>query len=263
MELGLDRLILLAVVGSALFLAIAVFLVFFVVFYQKRMLQKKMETQALESDYQRQLLQSTIESQEKERRRIASELHDGAGAMLSAAKLNLAMIGSGVIPKEEYAETVKDSKDMLDETIETIRRISKDLLPSSLEQFGLVKAIEELADKLSSSTTKVLFTRSIQSKNCLSKSQQLLVYRIVQELLNNALKHAEASKITISLKEENPYLVTVSDNGKGFDLEATKGDIKKGVGLYNIENRVSVLGGEVKFSSEKGVGTTIIIAFNS
>ncbi len=225
------------------------------------MLQKKMETQKIETDYQRKLLQSTIESQEKERKRIASELHDGVGAMLSATKLNLGMITNGTIPKEELKEVVCESKDMIDETIDTVRRISKDLLPSSLEQFGLAKALEELTEKLSNQNTHVTFELIESKDHTLDVQRQLLTFRIVQELINNALRHSEASLVKVVVKVDDSFQIVVSDNGEGFDLEATRKDIKKGVGLYNIENRVSLLNGEVKFESKEGKGTTISIIF--
>ncbi len=256
-----DSLVLLILLGTTVTLFLSGSLVFFVVFYQKRMLQKKMEAQALESDYQRKLLQTTIDSQEKERKRIASELHDGAGALLSAAKLNLGMITSGVIKPNETAATVRDTKDMLDDTIDTIRRVSKDLLPSSLEQFGLLNAIEELANKLNTASHNIEVIHKGSSVTHLNTNEELLVYRVIQELLNNAIKHAEASEILVSLTFGEINELQVKDNGKGFNLSQIKGDIKKGVGIYNIENRVSILNGNVDIDSEKGKGTTITITF--
>lgn len=262
MESNLDTLIIIAIAGTSIFLFISGFVVFFVVFYQKRMLQKKMELQDIEAEYQRSMLQSTIDSQEKERKRIASELHDGVGAMLSAAKLNLGMLLSGAIPKEESTEAVDETKAMIDETIETVRRISKDLLPSSLEQFGIAQAVEELCEKLSNQTTKVLFEQGA-GKIDLDVHQELLLYRITQELINNALKHARASEIRVNLNADDGISLSVTDNGVGFDKELVEGDIKKGVGLYNIENRVSLLNGELIFNSEKDKGTAITIKLAS
>ena len=258
MESNLDTLINVAVAGTSIFLFISGFVVFFVVFYQKRMLQKKMELQDKDAEYQRNMLQSTIDSQEKERKRIAAELHDGVGAMLSAAKLNLGMMLSGAIPKEESAEAVDETKAMIDETIETVRRISKDLLPSSLEQFGISQAVKELCEKLSNASTKITFEQN-NSKFELDVDQELLLYRITQELINNALKHAQASEIKVRLNAEEYITLSVIDNGIGFDKKLIERDIKKGVGLYNIENRVSLLNGELLFDSEKGKGTSITI----
>ncbi len=253
--------VLMLVLGTLGMVSLTGFIVLFVFYYQKKMLKNKIDQQQLEADYQQQLLQSTIDSQEKERKRIASELHDGVGAMLSAAKLNLGMIATGAIPAEEAAEATAETKQMIDETIETVRRISKDLLPSSLEQFGFGQAINELCQKLSNSQTQIRFEKSGSEALKLTMPQQLLLYRICQELINNALKHAQASEVDIMLLIEKKMQLLVKDNGKGFEIEKIKGDIKKGVGLYNIENRVSLLNGTVTFKSELGKGTQIAIEF--
>ena len=246
------------IIGTMGMLFLAGSIIFFVIFYQKRMLQNKMEKQMLETDYQKQLLDSTIDSQEKERKRIASDLHDGVGAMLSAAKLNLNMLKGGTIPANEMIEAVGETKDMIDETIETVRRISKDLLPSSLEKFGLNMAVQELCDKLTNAETRVTFDQSGEYAG-LDAQKELMIYRVIQELINNALKHSEAETISIKMQQNDHLQITVEDNGKGFDLEATKNDIKKGVGLYNIENRVSLLDGDVDFVSSPGNGAKVTI----
>lgn len=258
MENPASDIIILLIVGTSVMLLLAGSIIFFVIYYQKRMLQNKIATQQLEADYQKQLLQSTIDSQEKERKRIASDLHDGVGAMLSAAKLNLNMLRSGAIPAEELQEAIGETKGMIDETIETVRRISKDLLPSSLEAFGLSKAVEELCEKLDNPKTAISYDEG-NTPAKLPQQEELLIFRIIQELINNALKHAEASEIRVCINWSDPLTVEVTDDGKGFNLAEIKGDIKKGVGLYNIENRASLIGGQVIFQSEPGKGSAIKI----
>lgn len=253
-----DNLIVILIVGTSVTLFLAGSIIFFVVFYQKRMLQKKMELQNLEADYQRQLLQSTIDSQEKERKRIAADLHDGVGAMLSAGKLNLNMLKSGAIPKEEQKGALEETKGIIDETIETVRRISKDLMPTALESFGLAKALLELCQKLGNKHLLINFVETGKGTE-LNPAHQLLLYRIIQELVNNAIKHAEASKIEVVLDWHQPLQIMVTDNGKGFDLSQVKQDIKRGVGLYSIENRVSLIKGQVEITTNPGRGTSIKI----
>ncbi|MBL6446316.1 sensor histidine kinase [Fulvivirga sp. 29W222] len=262
MESEASNILVLLIVGTSVMLLLAGSIVFFVIYYQKRMLQNKIATQELESGYQKQLLLTTIDSQEKERKRIASDLHDGVGAMLSAAKLNLNMLKSGAIPKEELAEALGETKDMIDETIETVRRISKDLLPSSLEVFGLSKAVQELCEKLDNPKTHVEYEVKGEEVT-LTRQQELLIYRMIQELVNNALKHAEASVINVDISWNDPLTVTVQDDGKGFNPDEIRGDIKRGVGLYSIENRASLIGGEVFFESQPGAGATINITIKN
>lgn len=258
----ISNIVVLLIVGTSITLLMAGSIIFFLIYYQKRMLQNKIATQELESGYQKQLLLTTIDSQEKERKRIASDLHDGVGAMLSAAKLNLNMLRSGAIPKEELMEALGETKDMIDETIETVRRISKDLLPSSLDVFGLSKAVEELCEKLDNPKTRVKY-EAHGDEVALTKQQELLVYRMIQELINNALKHAEASVIRVNINWEESLTVTVHDDGKGFNVEEIRGDIKRGVGLYSIENRAGLIGGSVVFKSQPGEGTTVNIYIKS
>lgn len=253
-----ESLIVILIVGTSVTLFLAGSIIFFVVFYQKRMLQKKMELQNLEADYQRQLLQSTIDSQEKERKRIAADLHDGVGAMLSATKLNLNMLKSGAIPQEEQPEALEETKEIIDETIETVRRISKDLMPTALESFGLAKALQELCEKLSNKHLSINFVETGKEPE-LDQAHQLLLYRIVQELVNNAIKHAEADEIQLIIDWHEPLQIIVEDNGKGFDLSEVKQDIKRGVGLYSIENRVSLIKGKVEINTNPGQGTSIKI----
>ncbi len=234
--------------------------IFFIIYYQKRMLQNKMQQQALESEYQKKLLETTIESQEAERKRIASELHDGVGAMLSAAKLNLNFLKTFTENKEDE-EAITETKEIIDETIDTVRRISKDLLPSSLEKFGLIAAIKEFSEKVNVGITKVHFNHE-EGDVSLPKDHELPVYRLVQEVVNNALKYAEAENIDIFLNNKEHFKLTIQDTGNGFDINAVRDDVTKGVGLYNIENRVNMLGGTMKLESEPGKGTRYTIELN-
>ncbi|MEL7002419.1 MAG: ATP-binding protein [Bacteroidota bacterium] len=159
-------------------------------------------------------------------------------------------------------EAVGETKGMINDTIETVRRISKDLLPSSLEKFGLSQALEELCEKVSNPITKVVYEQKGEALE-IPISKQLLLYRMVQELVNNALKHAEAPQIDVKFNWHTGLDLIVKDNGKGFDLEATRKDIKKGVGLYNIENRASLLDGDVTFESSPGKGAMVKIVIKN
>ena len=129
------------VVGTAGMLILAGGIIFFVLSYQRRVLRHKLEMQQMDFNYQQLLLEATVESQEKERRRVASELHDGVGAMLSAVKLNLNLLQSTL---NGNREAITETKKMLDETIENVRRISKALLPAGLEKVGLTPTLSEL-----------------------------------------------------------------------------------------------------------------------
>ena len=213
----------------------------------------------MDDDYQRNLIQSSLFLQEKERKRIASELHENVGAMLSAAKLNLGMILHGTLPDHEFDNAVIEAKQMIDETIKSIRRISNDLAPSSLEQFGLSRALHELCSNLTNSQTQVIFNSNESALQAINIVHQLPLYRIAQELIKNALQHANASVIEVNLISDSFLKLSVMDNGQGFD---TKSELKKGLGLYDIENRLGLLKGTIDFKSCVGEGTTAIITLN-
>ncbi|TRX58706.1 sensor histidine kinase [Fulvivirga sp. M361] len=255
------NLVIILVIGTSVTLFLSIAIISFVVYYQKRMLQIKMERQTLESEYQSRLLQATLESQEKERKRLASELHDGVGAMLSATKLSLNFLKKSKL-NNDALESVSEAKDMIDDAIDTVRRISKDLLPASLEKFGLSEALREFCDKVSSTQVNVIFN-DYGIKPLLERKDELPVYRVVQEIVNNALKHAQAKNINIIIRSEGYFDLTIDDDGKGFNIEAVKSDINKGVGLYNIENRVKMLKGTMDVKSEAGIGTTYKITIKN
>jgi signal transduction histidine kinase len=233
--------------------------VIFVKLFYILMPQEKTNKQPIDDDYQRNLIQSTLYLQEKERKRIASVLHEEVGAMLSAARLNLGMILNKTLPANEFDNAVIEAKQMIDETIESIRRISNDLLPSSLEQFGLSRALDELCTNLTTAQIQVIFSADDLASQAINLVHPLSLYRIAQELINNALQHAEASIIEVNLSSDTFLSLSVADNGKGFD---TKSEFKNGLGLYDIENRLGLLKGTIDYKSQSGGGTTIIIKLN-
>jgi two-component system NarL family sensor kinase len=232
-------------------------IVIFVVFYQKRMIKEQMTRQALEFEYQQKMLQAELESQETERRRLAADLHDSIGGMLSTIRVGLATMAR-MLPEPQ---SIDQTKQMLDDTITSVRRISRDLMPSTLEKFGLIHALKELCERFSA--TSKIDINFIQDGdfNSLDKTRELMIFRIVQELLNNAVKHSQAREINVSLKASSKLCVTVQDDGVGFDAEALKKDTQngKGLGLFNIENRARLLGAKVEYGTEMKQGSKTIL----
>ena len=216
--------------------------------------------QQMDFRYQQQLLEATVESQEKERKRVASELHDGVGAMLSAVKLNL-----NLLQMNGNGEAISETKKMLDETIENVRRISKALLPAGLEKVGPTSTLGELCQKLDNvGQLSVRFNCSGEVQR-LPVEKELMVFRIAQELVNNSIKHAEAKHIWVSLDwTEEEMKLAVVDDGKGIDLkklEAQSG-VEKGIGLYNIENRANLLNSRLRYEKHEPTGTSISMTLN-
>ncbi len=248
-------------VGTIGMVLLALSILFFFITYQKRMLKKQLELNETRARQQEEILKNTISAQEKERKRIAQDLHDEVGSMLSVVKLNVGRIekkSEEPLAKELAAET----KTYLDEVITQVRCISRSLLPPSLEKLGLYFALEELANWVNKSEQlKIVCWKSGQQFR-FENNKELAVFRIVQELLNNAIKHSGAGLININLRfsPKNNLMISVTDNGTGFNLEDK---MNAGLGLKNLESRAQIMDAKFKIKSIPGKGTTAIIYLNT
>lgn len=231
-------------------------LFFFFLTYQKRLLKKQLELNKVKQDQQEEILRNTISAQEKERKRIAQDLHDEVGAMLSVVKLNV-----GRIEKKSEEQTTKnlatETKTYLDDVITQVRRISRALLPPSLEKLGLFYALEELVNWVNKSDQINIVCWKGGEQVRLDIQKELALFRITQELLNNAIKHSAADQIAIKVRFGAKLMaISVSDNGNGFDIHEK---MATGLGLKNLESRTQIIGGQFKLKSAKGRGTLAII----
>ena len=196
-----------------------------------------------------------IESQEAERKRIASELHDGLGQSLVVIK-NRAMLG---IKKGDDKERVAKELDSISESasqaLDEVREITNNLRPQLLDRLGLTRAINSMLKKVAG---VIEITGEIDSiDNIFNESEEISVYRIVQESLNNVIKHSDASTAIVKIKRtENRIIVTIEDNGKGFEVENVKSK-SGGLGLVGLRERTQLLNGEFSIESKIGEGTKI------
>jgi two-component system, NarL family, sensor kinase len=201
----------------------------------------------------KQSLLTEITTLEKERSRMASDLHDEVGPLLSAIKLR---IGSLDIHGEEDEEEVRKTETQIDTLIKRMREISFDLMPTSLTRKGLAAALNEFIEYCSKSNVLKISFKYVDIQ--LTQLQSINLYRIVQEIIHNTIKHAEALELLIELKKEkNKIVLATKDNGKGFDYEEKSGEAK-GLGLQNLLRRTEIIGGKMFFESKKGKGTTYI-----
>lgn len=242
-------------IGSMLgmFLLSLSIVVFFVV-YQRRLLKQQQAHQKKEADYQQQLLRANFQSQERERNRIGKDLHDEVGALLTTTKLYFQHLDQKNDP-DRFTEIKGKAFSLLEETMNTVRRVSHDLRPVVLERLGLVEAILNVVDKINSSgQIEVQFKHSLTMEP--NGEYALNWYRIIQELINNTLKHAEASLIVIDLKtDKDQVILNYSDNGKGLDEGS---DTKAGLGIQNIRSRISLMQGSLEIM-EKAKGFEVIL----
>lgn len=237
-------------VGTGAILLLVTAIVLFVVFYQKKMLQQQMERQQIESAYQRKMLLATLESQENERRRISKELHDGVGVMIQSVLTNVQALGTQVA-----ADVRHDITEAVQETHQTLREISFDLMPASLETFGLIHALRDMCARLGKrGTTTVSFTG--EDATDIPADQQVLLYRIAQEAVSNAWRHAQASHIAVSLtRQPDHILLRITDNGRGIPTEALHNS--SGLGLFNLRTRAELLRAQLDFLNEVPTGTCV------
>lgn len=232
--------ILIGIIGM-LILAIAI-IVFFIL-YQKRLFAQKDKLQALETAYQKDLLQASIQAQENERKRVATDLHDGIGSLLSAIRLYVTQFSKSKNTGISH-ELIQETTEMVDSAIDQARKIAHNLLPSTLERFGAVHAIEDLCKRIQSMSE---LTIKLEYENLpeFSKEQDLAIYRIVQELLSNTLKHAAATNVNIRFHRMPSQLsIFYADNGKNFHFSGQNKDIQ-GLGLKSIASRAQLIGAEL------------------
>ena len=209
----------------------------------------------LEDELQINSMQSMIAGQEVERERIAKDLHDSLGGLLSTIKLQVERIRLGKGGAERSPEVTK-ATDLLDIAVSEVRTISQDLQPGALKRLGLVPAINDLVNRYQSNSGPEISFQHYGIQAVLDQNLALSIFRIVQEILNNAIKHAEATEIFVQLNQEADSLVIlVEDDGKGFDPDKKY----KSMGLENIRSRVNYLRGSLEIDSREGIGTSFII----
>ena len=253
------------VIATSAMLMMAGFAIVFVIYYQKKQLEQEKKLRDVEKNYQKILLETALHSEESERRRIAQDLHDDIGTMLSLTKLSLNQLAklfykdparlSTAPPDLPYFSsprtelTLSKAQTLVEETIVHVRRITRDLVPTTLDQFGLAAAIEEFIHRMGESyPLSVQFHCDSEDMPRQSPRVELALYRIMQELVNNAIKHADCDEIVIDLHlEKGKIELQVTDNGKGFDATAIQTTDQTGLGLRNIESRLSVINGIVSY----------------
>jgi signal transduction histidine kinase/ligand-binding sensor domain-containing protein len=221
-------------------------------FYLTR--QLKIKTRELELK-QSVRMNAIIETEEKERKRIAGELHDGLGQLLSTARLNIAGLDDNVENKDSVL--LKNSLQLLDEACAEVRTISHNMMPGALIRLGLMAAVNELINKINDTEKlKIEFDTNLEER--FSETIEIALYRIVQEVLNNMVRHAEAKNIRVKMgKSKGQLEIRIVDDGKSFDVSQIANS--EGLGWKNIYSRVEILNGSINVESEKGKGTSIFI----
>jgi len=224
---------------------------------QQQELQQQRISQ-LEKDKQLLAIDAMLKGQEEERSRLAKDLHDGLGGMLSGVKLSFVNMKENMIMDAETFQSFEASILRLDDTIAELRKVAHNLMPEALVKFGLNNAVTDFCNAMQlASKIKIIFEPMGLDRQ-LSNTADLYVYRIIQELINNAVKHAAPHQILVQLtKTSDKILLTVEDDGKGFNKEILAS--AKGIGMKNLQQRVDYFKGEIDMESQPGEGTSVNI----
>jgi signal transduction histidine kinase len=236
-------------------------IILFVILYYRRQRLQRQRAEKIEEEHRQQMLEASVDSQESVRRQIGGDLHDEIGTLLSASRMSLTQILKFSDDAVKRERLILETQQQLNDALNNVRRISKDLMPSTLDEFGLILALKDFTQKMTEHTGVLVCFNHGELKEVFDKKIELMLYRSTQELVNNALKHAQATVINITLsKTEERLFLQVSDNGIGFDL-AEVNQPNRGIGIKNIESRISVIkGGQIKFDVEKGRGASFKIS---
>ena len=227
-------------------------------FYRKRRIQHELNLQSTVMKQQDIATKAIISAEENERKRIAADLHDGIGQMMSAAKMNLSAFESEISFKNDSQKNSFDKViSLVDESCKEIRSVSHQMMPNALLKSGLANAVKEFIDKINNRVLKIdLYTEGLNER--IDGNVETVLYRVIQECVNNVIKHSGANNLDISLiKDADGIAVTVEDNGRGFDTNNKQNF--EGIGLKNISSRVEFLKGTVDFDSSPGKGTLVAI----
>lgn len=217
--------------------------------------RRNYKLRAVHSEEKQRLLQNrfraVIEAEENERKRIAQELHDGLGQLLSAARMSISSLD-----EEEKNAQVKNSLELVDSAVGEVRTISHNLLPRALEKQGLVAALKEQVRRVNEANQVQVILEASEPE--VDQSIKTALYRIIQEVINNALKYADANEITVKMDwQDNNVSLNILENGRGFDT--SKIEETTGIGWQNIFSRVEVMGGKIEIQSEINNGTRVTI----
>jgi signal transduction histidine kinase len=255
----MSDILILALVTTAVFLILAVFVISFVVLFQKRQIQNLKEKTALKTAYDHEILKSQIEVQNQTLQHIGQELHDNIGQLLSVAKINLNILEESENTEHEY---IKQTNEIISQSINDLRALTKSLDGDFVNDFGLEESISHELQRIRKTKRFETEISVLGTKRKLGYEIEIVLFRIVQEVLNNALKHSKAKNIDIRLQYlPTDFELTVKDDGKGFDLQNIKLEnmASSGAGLRNMQRRIELIGGKCTINSMIGKGTEVLL----
>lgn len=241
----------LIIIGCAFFLLVAIGIIFLVLIYQKRQLRYILEKRQLQNQYTEELLKTRLETQEQTLNMVSTEIHDNIGQLLNSSKM---LIGVAQRRLNTTEETLQTANETLGLAIQELRTLSKSLSKDWLEQFDLIQNLDEEAARINAADG-IRLSVEHPAQLTMPKERQLVLFRIVQESFQNALKHSQARNIHIRIEQLDGNLqVSITDDGKGFDPDPSR----QGFGITNIKLRTALMGGSVQWKPAQP-GTEVLI----
>ncbi len=252
MQVSTDNIIIIVILFTCIFFIAATALLTYVRMYNEKKRRHLEEKERMNIEFEKQLIQSQLETREETMSQVGEELHDNIGQLLNSTKL---LIGVAQRSLESPPETLVTANDTLSKAIQELRSLSKSLNKEWLEQFSFIDNLKTEVSRINAALLLQLHFRGPSSLP-LAASGQIILFRIVQEVLQNALKHARAKNIFIDITGELTSIsITINDDGIGWE----EGPEKNGVGMINIRHRTGLLGGTVSWQSSPGMGTRVSI----
>lgn len=250
LQLKQKNVVILVIISVLIFGAILAYL-----FYSRKQLKAKAILQQEINKQQDLAARAVLDAEERERRRIAGDLHDGVGQLLSASLMNLNGLFKKLNLSSDQALQAEQSLALVNESYDEMRSISHQMMPNALIKSGLASAIKEFLSKIDQDVIKVSL-ETVGLNQRLDEQKETVLYRIIQETVNNVIKHAEATKLNIVLiKDDEGVSATIEDNGKGFE----KSSLKEGIGISNMQSRIEFLKGTLDIDTAMGKGTLVAV----
>ncbi len=238
--------------GTFGMLLLAIGLIVFIVFHQRKVIYFQLRMKKMQEEQQQMMLQASIQSQEEERQRIAADLHDDAGPLLATVRLYL---NENLIHQDQgtQLQSIYNAKQIIDDTIQLIRNMSHSLIPPTLKNFGLESAVNDMFQKINGSGSISASARFHDYKRRLKLEYELSIFRVLQELVNNTIKHSHSSFIHLTQNKTDQYIyIRMHHDGEGLtqtEYEKLR-DTPAGMGLKNIYSRVKILNSKILFEKD-------------
>lgn len=241
-------------IAAFMIIVLAIFLIIFFVLSRKRQNRLVKEKMTLQARFKNELLQSQLETQEYAFNQISQELHDNIGQLLSSTKM---LLNIGVMEMQTIPDSIKTAEQTVAKAIQDLRSLSKSLNNEWIHQFNLIENLEAEKNRINAARNIVVTFTSTCQQLPIEPEAQVMLFRVVQEALQNSIRHAAPQNIRIAITPANDHFqLSLEDDGQGFDAEAAK---KESLGLRNMEHRVRLLGGSIAWQSAAGKGTLILI----